>query len=525
MRNKSLIARLKDEDGQAIVLVALAMGIFLLAAVGLAVDGSTLYTHRQMAQAAADAAAQAGIMSIFDGTNGAGTAKFSTSKTFTCTTTDAETPCAYARLNGFGGSATDTVIVSFPANSTVPGVNFSPSGTDPTSLIKVEVKRDVNTTLLRLLGTTVTTVRATAMAAIVDIIAPVPILITHPKLDGALSMNGNPYITICGGPDRSIQVNSVSATAEATVGNKVTVDLSHAGPLDTDGKCTTGTGADFGVWGGPSPDPTFTFKGGTKPGKYLPKASPIQDPLKDVPAPPVPATPGSQTPFAAGTTFKNQVCPLSVAPKTCTLLTPGVYAGTTAASTIDLTNTAAFMEPGIYYVQAGGFRCRANCDLAMASPAIADVTTGTGWNGTLDGTAAEGGVLIYNSGSGQIDIGSNGSVNLIGSPAGSIYKNILFFEDHTASANKTPVTHNPHSMGGNGGMTLTGTIYLTNTLATMTGSPAIYQELDLQGGPGSGTLVQGQIIVGALNLGGNGNITMNLNSSTTLIVRQVALVN
>jgi hypothetical protein len=74
-------------------------------------------------------------------------------------------------------------------------------------------------------------------------------------------------------------------------------------------------------------------------------------------------------------------------------------------------------------------------------------------------------------------------------------------------------------------MTLTGTIYLTNTLATMTGNSATYQELDLQGGPGSGTLVQGQIIVGALNLGGNGNITMNLNSTTTIIVTQVALVN
>jgi Flp pilus assembly protein TadG len=522
MRFRSLVTRLKEEDGQAIVLVALAMGIFLLGAIGLAVDGSILYTQRQMAQAAADAAAQAGIMSIFDGTNGAGAAQFvaTPGSSFTCTTTDAKTPCAYARINGFGGSASDTVVVSFPTSA--PGVALSAS--DPTNLIKVTISRDVNTTLLRLLGSTVTTMKATAMAAIVNVIAPVPILVTHPTRSGSLSMNGNPFIKICGGPNRSIQVNSVSSTAESTVGNQVTVDLSHAGPLDTNGNCSTGTGADFGVWGGPSPSPDFTFLPGTKPGKYLPKASPIQDPLKDVPAPPVPATPGTQTQFAANTTFQGQLCPASVAPKPCTLLTPGVYDGTTAAHTIDLSNTAAYMEPGIYYIQAGGFRCRANCNLAMASPANADVTTGTGWNGTLDGTASEGGVLIYNSGSGQIDIGSNGSVNLIGSPPGSIYKNILFFEDHTAGANTTP-NHNPHSMGGGGAMTLTGTIYLTNTLATMTGTPATYQELDLQGGPGSGTLVQGQIIVGALNLGGNGNITMNLNSSTTLIVRQVALVN
>jgi Flp pilus assembly protein TadG len=49
-------------------LVVLALGIFLLAAIGLGIDGSRLYAERQMAQAAADATAQAAMMSIFDGT-------------------------------------------------------------------------------------------------------------------------------------------------------------------------------------------------------------------------------------------------------------------------------------------------------------------------------------------------------------------------------------------------------------------------------------------------------------------------
>jgi uncharacterized membrane protein len=43
------------------------MSILLIGALGLAIDGGQMYAHRQMAQAAADAAAQAGIMSIFDG--------------------------------------------------------------------------------------------------------------------------------------------------------------------------------------------------------------------------------------------------------------------------------------------------------------------------------------------------------------------------------------------------------------------------------------------------------------------------
>ncbi len=106
--------RYKSEEGQAVILVALAMSIFLIAAIGLAIDGSHIYAQRQMAQTAADAAAQAGIMSIFDGTNSGGTAAFSTGSSFNCSTTDARTPCIYASKNGFGGSANDTVTVSFP---------------------------------------------------------------------------------------------------------------------------------------------------------------------------------------------------------------------------------------------------------------------------------------------------------------------------------------------------------------------------------------------------------------------------
>jgi hypothetical protein len=174
------------------------------------------------------------------------------------------------------------------------------------------------------------------------------------------------------------------------------------------------------------------------------------------------------------------------------------------------------MQPGIYYIQNGGFSCTANCNLAMASPATPDVTTG--W----DGTAAGGGVMIYNSGTGPINIGSNGSVNLLGSPASSIYKNILFFEDRSSPAN---TGSKAHQIGGGGALSLQGTIYLTNTLPIMNGDATHYQELDLQGNPASGTLIQGEIIVGALGLGGTGGITMNLNPAAVLKVSEVALVN
>jgi hypothetical protein len=494
--------RFKDEEGQALILVALAMSIFLIGAIGLAVDGSNLYTQRQGAQAAADAAAVAGIMSIFDGTNSVTTnpAKFSTGSTFTCTTTDAETPCVYASKNGFGGSAADTVQVSFPASTAAPGVALS--GSAPTNLIKVSVSRSVNTTLMRLLGPTATTVTATAMAAIVDVVAPVPILVTHPTLTQSLSLQGNPAIKICGGPSRSIQVNSGDSNA-FHMGGSASIDLSKAGVKD-DGHCNTGTGADFGTWGGPAANPGVTLGVG----KYVEPSSPIKDPLANVSPPSVPTKIGSQTPLADGVSG----CP-SPSKKACVLYTPGLYAGGIGGN-----NSTPVFEPGIYYIQGGGITCHNNCEMFMATGTGADGASGTntGWTGN---------VLFYNTGStaqptnsGSIVIDANGSANLVGSPSGSSYKGILFFEDRAADAQT-------HALGGGGAMTLTGTIYLTNTLATMTATSAQYQGLTLGGGSGSGTLVQGEIIVGTLTLGGGGSIEMDLNPNASLVVQQVALVN
>lgn len=499
--------RLKQEDGQSIIIVALAMSLFLVGALGLGVDGAHLYAQRQMAQTAADAAALAGIMSIFDNTNNVtgNTAKFSTSAAFTCTTSDAKTPCVYASKNGFGSSTDDTVTIDFPASTAAPGVAFTTDTTDyPVTLIRATIQRNVSTTLMRFLGSNATTVKATAMAGIVSSSGSVPILVTHPTLAPSLSLQGTPTIQICGGPSRSIQVNSNAGTAASTGGNG-TFDLSHAGPADP-GNCTTGTGADLGVWGGPSSSPSASY--GTT-GHYVQPASPILDPLASVTPPAVPTVIGSHIGLAKSTSG----CPASPK-KGCQLYSPGLYTGG-----IDGKNSTPVFKPGIYYIQStSGMSCAANCDMYMATGYTDSGagSTGTGWTGNM---------LVYNTGpsgsasqAGAFNLGANGSINLVGSPSGSSYDGILFFQDRSSKAQT-------HSLGGGGGMTLVGTIYLTNTLATMTGSPAQYQELDLSGGSGSGTLVTGEIIVGALHLGGNSTITMNLNSSVAYNLSQVALVN
>jgi hypothetical protein len=156
----------------------------------------------------------------------------------------------------------------------------------------------------------------------------------------------------------------------------------------------------------------------------------------------------------------------------------------------------------------------------MATAGIADPAypsgTGTGWTGNM---------LVYNTGptgnptnAGPIQIGANGSVSLVGSPSGSAYKGILFFQDRASKAQT-------HSLGGGGDLTLVGTVYMTNTRTTMLGDATHFQEVDLQGNPGSNTHIDGEIIVDVLGLGGNAGITMNLSAIPSLWITEVAMVN
>jgi len=494
----------RSEKGQAILLVLVAMTIFIIGAAGLAIDGAQIYSHRQMAQAAADAAAQAGIMSIFDGTHSTAANPFSTGAAFTCTTTDLRTPCVYARNNGFGGGSNDTVVIDFPASSAAPGVNLS--GEDPVNLIRATVDRDLNTGLMQILGSNTSHVKAIAIAAIVDVVAPVPILVTHPTRSGAMSSNGNPTIVICGGPSRSIQVNSSSATS-LNMNSNTTIDLSHAGPLGAY-DCSTGTGADFGDFGGPSTAP-FTFIAGSLPGEYIQPASPILDPYASV-APPSAvglAVDPAKTPLANG----SNGCPTAPA-NPCQLYSPGLY-----TNGIEVKNETGIFKPGVYYMQSKGFQNAANGLMLMSTGFPDDPDTGPG-------------MLVYNTGNDDDDlfsVGANSSASLVGSCntlTCDRYKGILFFQNRTSLGHTGIGGNKGHKFGGGGALSLVGTIYVTNTLATMTATPGQFQNVLLQGTPGSNTVITGQIVASTLSVGGNATIQMFLNPAEVLHIRQVALV-
>lgn len=520
-----------SERGQALLLVVLAMGIVLIGAMGLAIDVGQMYGHRQMAQVAADAAAQAGVLSIFNGTN-IGTNAFG-SAAHTCTTTDPITPCVHARKNGFGGSTDDTVVIDFPSAAAVGLDPASLSSSDPVNILRVTITRNVRTSLIRMLGAATTApVKVVSAAAIVSVESPTPIVVTHPSLDHSLSTNGTTNIVICGGPSKSIQVNSTSAVAYASPKAGGLIDLSHAGLADP-GNCSTGTGADFGVFGGASSNPGSVSLGST--GHYVSPSSIVQDPFKDVPAPNPPAlsdTNGGPVTIhngMHGCTFTD-----------CAEYHPGRY---TSGLQVSGGNPVIF-TPGLYYIQSGGFLLKnvdggggeLNAWNAMCTTCTADTNTGMG-------------MVVYDTGptgssygsnpAGGFDINTGVRVTLTGStltttnekgetvPAAPYY-NLLFWEDRNADthtgSNKTS-TGGAHSMGqGNGCFTLIGTIYATNYRGDMIAHPSHYQEVDYNGNPCSTTVQQGYIIASSLQIVGTTTIKMQLVPFGFMSIRQIALV-
>jgi hypothetical protein len=498
--------RRRGENGQAIMLVVVACGLVLIGALGLAIDTSQLYFHQRLAQSAADAAAQAGIMTLFDHTGGSVTAH-------TCTAADADIACVYASKNGFTAPG-DTIVLA--TNVPAPGVNLSTDPTDPITTLQVTITRPVKTGLIRMLGAASTmNIKAMAVAAIIQSNNPIPIIVTHPTLNASFSMKGGGStigITICGGPSRSIEVNSSSATS-VSADNHATVDLSKAGPLDS-GTCTTGTGADFGDFGGPNPFPNGTLLLGTKPGVYIQPASPIKDPLSTVSPPAKPAAaPGPVVGTLANSWGTGHGC-TGTNTNPCNVYSPGLY-----TDGLEIKNEQAVFKPGVYWMddtgpKQYGFQGAANSTMMMCNDCGTSADTGND------------GMLVYIHHNGTFQVGSNGSATLKGSDPSSSYKAILFFEDRNAPAN---TGSGGHTLGGGGALSLQGTIYISNCLSGDTGctnpmSSTVYQNLRLRGNPGSSTLIQGEIITSTLDIGGSGSIQMNLDAAATIVTRQVALV-
>lgn len=297
--------RKAPESGQAVVLVIVALGLFMFGALGLGIDGAQMYAQRQMAQTAADAAAQAAIMSVFRGTNSTSANPFSTEESFTCSVPpaalDLRTPCVYAQYNGFG-TAADTVTVSFP--SSITGVTLTTSV--PAPAVSVTVQRLVSTALIRFLGTSASTIEAKASAGIMPFVPPTCLYVLDPSVRNAFTASNGVNVSMnCG-----IAINSSNATA-ATISGGAQVTASAVSIV---GGYSINNGATI------SPSPTSGSQA-------------AGDPMASVPAPTYASC--DQTNYHPGSGNWT--------------LNPGTYCG---GITIDNGANASF-NPGVYIVNGG----------------------------------------------------------------------------------------------------------------------------------------------------------------------------
>ena len=99
------------ENGQAAVFLLLALGLFLLGGIGLAVDMSNLWMHRQSAQSAADSACTAAAMGMVNNASGAAGNTWIGSP-FKCSGNSSAPPCFYAAKNDGSGRALHQEVVT-----------------------------------------------------------------------------------------------------------------------------------------------------------------------------------------------------------------------------------------------------------------------------------------------------------------------------------------------------------------------------------------------------------------------------
>ena len=346
--------RARRESGQTMTVVLLALGLCLLGAVGLSVDVSNWWFHRQIAQGAADAACTAGVMDMLvnaQGGSAGGLPVGSPPASFWCSAAPGAAPCQYASLNGYNGTGrltglpSNDVRVSFPGS--VPGVRSCASSPPPcfpgaNSFIQVDVLDRVQTTFTGLLsGSRTRDVAGSAVCGVLQDTAPVPIIVMNPTCPHAFQQSGSTVVKIVGGPTRSVQVNSNNSSCAAATTNAAggcsssgpTIDLSKGGPGFN--------GSAFGLAGQPTaPPPGFI-------GSSWGPASPISDPFAQVAAPTLPAALGFSTaiPYKDPVTNAAQYhgCPDHSG---CREYHPGQY-----LAPIVVQGETAIFVPGVYYIK------------------------------------------------------------------------------------------------------------------------------------------------------------------------------
>lgn len=505
------------ERGQIIVLVVLAMSTFLLGLIGFATDYTRLWYQRQAVQGAADATCQAGGMDLLLYAEGQATPKMnftpSVGGTIDCASAPTAAPCIIAKFNGYDGAlAANKVVMTFPA--TVSGAPAPPPGV-AAPYIQIDITEQVPVYFSRLLTRKSTSaVHASATCGLSAPAGPVPIAVLHPTKASAISMSGTPNITIVGGPQRGVQVNSSNISPVSLS----SVDLSRAGPNNT--------GGDFAQFGGNGTKPGGLNLGST--GAWIYPATPISDPYAQVSAPAKPAPVGTHSSVA----YTVNGCSDSGG---CDEYKPGYYAGG-----ISVKNKTAIFDPGLYYV-VGGMTLDANSNVrtstaagdgsggvtfyfsGTANPVSVKANSGGGTtvpyhiNGSTDNGVASRALQCPGGAANppQLPATVNGNILLgpctgtYGDPTGQ-YRGFVFFQDRSAAVTA--------SWGGGGQSLLAGLMYFHQCKADGTGLPPCSSPgsggygttTTLGGNSGSGAYTVGSLVTDSISMHGTPGITMIL---------------
>jgi hypothetical protein len=412
--------------GTVLILAAFAMAA-IFGVVAIAIDGGYMLDKRRHVQAAADAVALAAADVLFQ--------KYPSYKGLDSDGSALAQGLRIAKENGYTNDTTNSVVT----------IRFSPEryegGPDkgtviPAGYVEVYVQHNQKRFFSLLFSSSAVPIKSRAVAR--GMWAPFKngILVLDLHMKSALNSHGNGVANVS---------NSL-----------VIVNSDHA-----EAAITTGTGS----LAAPSFDITGGYTGAGFTGTITTQTEPVPDPLRYLPEP-------DKT-----TMVVRSSTPLSISGGTH-VLQPGVYIGG-----ISIQGSAKVtMQPGIYYMDGGGFQYKGQGSLTGLEVMI--------FNDPVANTQSEG------------ITGTGGGSATLTPPKTGLYQGISFFQARDANIDVI--------FSGNGKFNVTGTVYAAGALVRASGNGDVS--------------VGSQYISRALDLGGNGNLNITWNPNVTAPTRVLQLV-
>jgi Flp pilus assembly protein TadG len=398
----------------------------LLFAVGLAIDAGQLYSAKRSEQEAADAAAFAGAVVLYQ--HGTGAQAIAAARSDALTNGYSSGACPLSTPGACFDAATNTTVT----------VNWPPvtgSYIGNVQHIEVNITRQVQTSLVPA-EAAFNPVRARAVAG------------SEPLNNGYAIMaldRGNTDRGFWTGNNGSVDLNGGGILVNSTSGNASENDQNTPGKFTIDAPWSLDvTGQATGHWTDLTP-PIPVNTGHNQ----------VPDPFAGFPPPPV-----CKAPCAPATPVYNS---LPGAVGGVTTLEPGIYKVKIKGAGTDVFH----LNPGIYIIEAG-FDTSGN-GLVTGSDVFIYNTYGT--------YPAAPGLTPTCS---DVSLTGNGDITLSATTTGT-WKNLLFYQD--------PACSNDFEIGGNGSFNGTGSLYLPSALfmldgnnATLTGSQLVARRVNIQEG-------------------------------------------